>query len=297
MCQNTQVQTAKGEASPEPTVVSSALVHLKQEKTTCDEAGEKCVLAILRVCVKSKKGSKIVDTYAFVDPGSSATFCTDSLARQLNLQGNGTELVLTTMSSTKQVKSCLLRDLEVSGLEESNFINLPKVFTQKTIPVTREIIPTQKDIDKWPHLQEIKLPCTDAEIGLLIGNNVHEAFEPWKVIHSQDNGPYAVKTILGWTVNGRLREHRDSGLDGSEQHQVTVNRISVETVENLLIQQYNVDFPEHSCSDKLEMSQEDKQFVNSVSSSVHHVDGHYYINMPTKTSPVSLPNNRSAAVQ
>lgn len=99
------------EASSEQTVVSSALVHLKQEKTTCNGAGEKCVLAILPVCVKSKKGSKIVETYAFMDPGSSATFCTDSLARQLNLQGKGTELVLTTMSSTKHVKSCLFQRL------------------------------------------------------------------------------------------------------------------------------------------------------------------------------------------
>ena len=282
------------EASSEQTVVSSALVHIKQEETTCSGAGEKCVLAILPVRVKSTKGSKIVETYAFVDPGSSATFCTDSLARELNLHGKGTELVLTTMSSTKQVKSCLLRDLEVCGLEERNFISLPKVYTQKTIPVTRENIPTQQDIDKWSYLQEVKLPCIDAEIGILIGNNVHKAFEPWKVIHSQNNGPYAVKTILGWTVNGPLRE-QNSGVDGSEQ--VTVNRISVDTVENLLIQQYNVDFPEHSCNDKLEMSQEDKQFISSVSSSVHHVDGHYYINMPTKTLPVSLPNNRNAAVQ
>lgn len=47
----------------------------------------------------------------------------------------------------------------------------------------------------------MKLPPIDDEIGLLIGNDVHEAFEPWKGIYSKNNGPYAVKTILGWTVN------------------------------------------------------------------------------------------------
>ena len=71
----------------------------------------------------------------------------------------------------------------------------------------------QEDIQKWPYLHNVRLPHIDAEIGLLIGNNVHEAFEPWKVIQSQSNGPYAVKTVLGWTVNGPLREHRDSALD------------------------------------------------------------------------------------
>lgn len=94
-----------------------------------------CVLPFLPVYIKSKKGSKIVETYAFVDLGSSATFCTGSWARQLNLQGKGTELVLTPMSSTKQTKSCLLRDLEVNGVEENTFIDLPKVFNQKSIPI------------------------------------------------------------------------------------------------------------------------------------------------------------------
>lgn len=133
------------------------------------------------------------------------------------------------------------------------------------------------------------MPCSNAEIGLLIGNNVHEAFEPWEVIHSQNNGPYAVETVLGWTVNGPFREHYGSGAE--EQHQVTVNCISVDTVERLLLQQYNADFPEHLCSDELEMSQQDKQFLGSVSSSVHHTNGHYYINLPIKESVVSLPNN------
>lgn len=82
-----------------------------------------------------------------------------------------------------------------------------------------------------------------------------------------------------------------------EQYPVAVNRISVEAVEKLLIQQYVVDFPEHCCSDKVEMSQEDKQFIASVSGSVQHVNGHYYINLPTKKTLFSLPDNRSAAVQ
>nr|XP_033956769.1 carbohydrate sulfotransferase 10 isoform X2 [Pseudochaenichthys georgianus] len=137
-------------ARSDNTAVSSALVSLNQETTTCEGAGDRYVLAILPVYIKAKKGSKLVKTYAFVDPGSSATFCTDSLARQLNLQGKGAQLVLTTMSSTKQVKSSLLRDLEVCGIKEDKFISLKKVSTQKSIPVTKDYIPLQKDIEKWP---------------------------------------------------------------------------------------------------------------------------------------------------
>ena len=55
-------------------------------------------LTVVPVFVKSKKGSKFVETYAFMDPGSSATFCTHALARQLNLEGRRTQLELKSLS-------------------------------------------------------------------------------------------------------------------------------------------------------------------------------------------------------
>lgn len=45
----------------------------------------KCMLSIVPVQVKSSKGSKIINTYAFLDPGSSATFCTENLMNKLNI--------------------------------------------------------------------------------------------------------------------------------------------------------------------------------------------------------------------
>ena len=33
----------------------------------------------------------------------------------------------------------------------------------------------------------------DAYVEILIGVNAHSAMEPWKIIHSQDDGPYAVR--------------------------------------------------------------------------------------------------------
>lgn len=56
------------------------------------------------------------------------------------------------------------------------------------------------------HLKSVQVPCINAEIGLLIGTNVPKALEPQEVIHSVNEGPYAVRTALGWTVNGPLRD-------------------------------------------------------------------------------------------
>lgn len=85
-------------------------------------------------------------------------------------------------------------------------------------------------------------------IGLLIGNNVPKALEPWMIINSHENGPYAVKTILGWTVKGPLR--RDTGKV------ITANRSSLVKIEELLQQQLKHDFPELQHEECLEMSQE-----------------------------------------
>ena len=96
---------------------------------------------------------------------------------------------------------------------------------------------------------------------LLIGTKELKVLEPWRVIHSQNNGPYAVKTAVGWILNGPLKEPSDTTVDDNTQLCAVVNRIAVENVEQLLIQQYNHDFPERNCDDKSEMSQEDHHFV------------------------------------
>ena len=58
----------------------------------------------------------------------------------------------------------------------------------------------QKDLLIWPHLKRVHLPEINADIDLLIGTNVPEALELLYVIPSVDNGPYAIRTRLGWIV-------------------------------------------------------------------------------------------------
>ena len=43
-----------------------------------------------------------------------------------------------------------------------------------------------------------------SDVGLLIGVNVPKAMEPWDVISSADEGPFAVKTVLRWVINGPM---------------------------------------------------------------------------------------------
>ena len=42
-------------------------------------------------------------------------------------------------------------------------------------------------------------------MGILIGDIVPTAMEPCDAVQSMDDGPYAVEAVLGWCINGLLR--------------------------------------------------------------------------------------------
>ncbi|KAK7904466.1 hypothetical protein WMY93_017073 [Mugilogobius chulae] len=115
--------------------------------------------------------------------------------------------------------------------------------------------------------------------------------EPWEVINSQNNGPYALRTVLGWVINGPLQ---DDNLASSSS--VVVNRISVCKLEKLLQRQYEHDFNERATEEK-GPSREDVQFMKIMEQSVTLDNGHYSLKLPFKNKTVSLPNNLTVAKQ
>ncbi|KAM7393992.1 hypothetical protein PAMP_020821 [Pampus punctatissimus] len=248
------------------------------------------VLPIVPVKVKASKGSHVIEVYALLDPGSSATFCSEDLMSRLHMRGKKTHILLRTMNQERNVPAHVVSGLEVSALDSSTFLPLPDTFTQKEMPVTTSSIPKQNDLADWAYLSKVTIPSVNSKVELLIGTNAPNLLEPWEVINSQSGGPYAVKTLLGWVVNGPLRSTAGSGQS------VTVNRISVVSLEKLLISQYNQDFNEAASEEKTEMSIEDKMFLKMANGAVMK-DGRYSLRLPFRRTEVLMPNNRKIAEQ
>lgn len=280
--------------SQQPTSVSTTSILTQ----TCAHIGagdeDHSVLSIVAVKVKSQKCNIPVQTYAFLVPGSTGTFCTESLSRKLNVKGKKASILLRTMGNKNIVNTNLISGLQVAALDDNDYIELPDVMTQKTMPVSKCNVPRQNDIEKWPYLQDVKLHDIDADVELLIGTDAAKVMEPWELINSQDEGPYAVRTRVGWVINGPLRGESKSKIGCSV---VTANRISVENLENMLIQQYNHDFNEKVSYEQVEMSREDIKFMNIMNNTAELIDGHYCINLPFKVENPSLPLNRCVAEQ
>lgn len=161
-----------------------------------------CFLPIVPVRVKSSRCDQIINTYAFLDPGSSTTFCSENLMERLNIPGRKTQFLLQTMGQERMVSTYSLTGLEVSALDSSMFHKLRNVFTQKRMPVNTDSIANEKDLTRWPYLHKVETPSIRASVDLLIGSNAPKLLEPLEVIPSQRNGPYAIRTSLGWVVNG-----------------------------------------------------------------------------------------------
>lgn len=67
---------------------------------------------------------------------------------------------------------------------------------------------------------------------MLIVANVPKEMEPLQVVSSVDDGPYAVRTMLGWVVNGPIRGENNA-KEINKLTEGTANRISVVKIEEL----------------------------------------------------------------
>ena len=135
-------------------------------------------LPIVPVKVKARDSNRTILTYAFLDSGSNTTFCTHELTRILDIEREKTRLSLTPLGKHNCITECVLFSLEVFDLAENNLVELPTVFSVPVLPVSKDSIPRQDDLLRFPYLRGIQIPSIDSEIGLLIGSDILKALEP-----------------------------------------------------------------------------------------------------------------------
>lgn len=102
----------------------------------------------------------------------------------------------------------------VTGVGESETINLDAVWTVDKLPISKESIPRQEDIARWPHLRGIMLPQREeGQVKLLVGGDVPEAFwvvDEWSLLGWKIMGPTSNSSSAPIVVGQRARfkEHK-----------------------------------------------------------------------------------------
>ncbi len=127
---------------------------------------------------------------------------------------------------------------------------------------------------------------------LLIGQDNPSALTPLDIRKGNPQEPFAVRTVLGWTLNGPLVE--------SDQSLAACNFIRSETEADVALSQqverfWKLDVLPTSSETQTRWSQGDKKAVGIWESSVRLENGHYQLDIPFKNSRPELPNNRNLA--
>ena len=91
--------------------------------------------------IKVKGSPCAIVTYVLLDIGSNFTFCVFSLLERLGIGGKKTKLKLTTMGRSEEVDSFIVKDLQISDLDENVVIPLHETLARPVMPVSKDEIP------------------------------------------------------------------------------------------------------------------------------------------------------------
>ena len=157
-----------------------------------------------------------------------------------------------------------------------------KAYTQELIPVSTDEIPSLDIIESWPHISHLASQLEprnpNLHVGLLIGAKCPKALEPRDVIPPESGGPFAVKTLLGWSISGPVEDSCHHSQCSVTCHRALVHESRTQVIDSglkdMLMQMHDLDFTErNTCLPTL--SQNDKKFVDMMETAVNIIDGHY----------------------
>ena len=141
-------------------------------------------------------------THALLDTCSSDTFCSKDLAYSIGGQGSTTTYTPNTLNATEDVTSEIVQ-FSLSSEYNTETFNMNNVRVIKQIP-TRGI---SCDISHYPHLRGITCPG-DVRVDILIGQDNPAILRPIDVRTGKHNKLFAVRGVLGWTLNGPVHSQR-----------------------------------------------------------------------------------------
>ena len=276
-------------------------------------------IVMVRLIHDSNPQNEVV-VYAALDNMSSASFISAEVLNKLGAPGEPTEITIRTVSDTCRQNTVAVSNLSVSSVFKNDFIRLPKVYKQSSLPLNINEVVSHEMLLKLPHLNcllsEIPDRNENVPFGLLIGINCPRALQPYDVIPSVDDGPFAVNTQLGWCISGPTQHNNGCSSDVISCFHIRSNEEQVRSTETGLKvtkrRMYENDFkesmsrglsanmPSHTksgSSEGVSLSQEDRMFMNMIDHESRFVDGHHKLPLSLQSCDVSLPKNRTHALQ
>ncbi|XP_063962679.1 uncharacterized protein LOC135155967 [Lytechinus pictus] len=147
-----------------------------------------------------------IETFALLDSGSTNSFCLQEIAEKIQTKGRKKIVSVSTLEAPNHTMECEEVKLSVKGSSGTSSKKIEAEFLARpSLNISAVNMATEEDISRYQHLFGIDLQVTTGkEVSLLIGQDMPEALMPLEVRTGAPGEVYAIRTALGWTLNGPL---------------------------------------------------------------------------------------------
>ncbi|KAL0171399.1 hypothetical protein M9458_031710, partial [Cirrhinus mrigala] len=240
----------------------SCLVSSTAETLYLDRPTEcrRVLLKVIRVLLRY--GGKTLNTYAVMDDGSERTILLPDAAQELGIQGQAESIALRTIRQEVQTVSGASVSFHISPADQpKKMFKIGAAFTAKRLGLANHSYPLSI-LKKYPHLKDLPLQAFERVCPLLLigADNTHliTPIEPVRL--GPPGGPAAIKTKLGWTLQGPVRL-LETQLQPQQCLFLSLTPAALELkrdVEKL----WQLDVLPFRCEKQVTRSREDQQAIN-----------------------------------
>lgn len=239
--------------------------------------------------------SKAIQTFAFLDDGSSVTLLEEDIANELELNGTPDELCLQWTSNVSRVEHNSRRvSLDISSqVKGSHKYHLNNVRTVGKLNLPIQSFTAEQKI-KYDHLRDVPIEVyRDATPRIMIGLEHWRLGIATEIKEGRDNEPVAARTRLGWTIHGRCCHHHAQSFSNSNFHH-SFHICACNTNEELhqLVKDFFAvdNFGVNGSSRRLE-SPDDKRAREILEATTIHTGERYETSLLWRYDDVKLPDS------
>ncbi|XP_055922260.1 uncharacterized protein LOC129953275 [Eupeodes corollae] len=251
------------------------------------DEGEKPYFRIIPVRLHSK--NIFIDTFAFLDEGSSVTLIERSIFETLGLSGVSEPLCLRWTGDTTRVEENSIRtSIEISNKTSKAKHTMHGVHTVEKLSLPMQSLDMDAITQGYPYLADLPIQSyQDARPTILIGVDNWKLAVPLKVREGSWNQPIATKTRLGWTLQGCVPNRQQVCC-------LNIHACNCDRHSDDLHEAMKAFFKLESSSTTI-CSHEDKRVLQILESTCKSLDNQYEIGLPWRHDNQKMPDSYKTA--
>ena len=251
--------------------------------------GNSGFLQMIPIPIGSDK--RCVETIALCDTGSTRSFMDQSLISLLRLKGKESVMSVAGIHGLSDMKTEVVTANVGPGETETigdslTFCSHPnlnvgdKKYDFKTL---------KHEYDYLSNLPDIEISMKDVKV--ILGQDAYHLIRPLEYKSGEKSQPWAVKTVLGWTVSGALPKNKTSHLSVFCNLSIASDPLSEQMKKWWDMETYS------SLCNVTGKSKEEKQALSILEKTTKHYGERYEVGFLWAEDEPSLPNTYFSAYQ